>query len=253
VRWKLSMPLTLVFCLFLFNAEALAGTPIILYSEQGQKPFSYEENGTVKGAYIESLQRVLKKLPEYDVRVRLASWARTLAEAQNGESAGVLGVYYRPKERPYLNHSKAIYRETVAVYCNRDSVLNRKFKTYPDDFAGMTFGNQSGYLAPGPRFFEFEKEGKIKVVEDINFANLVKKMLVGEIDCVVNPEPVVKMTLENLNAIGLPDRMKNQSKFIMKIKTETVHVGFSKKYEEIHPEFKKFRLLFDQAAEKQAF
>jgi polar amino acid transport system substrate-binding protein len=44
--------------------------------------------------------------------------------------------------------------------------------------------------------------------------------------------------------------MRYKSKRIMAIKTETVHVGFSKKYEETHPELKQFRLLFDKVAEK---
>ncbi|QJQ06340.1 hypothetical protein EJG51_011265 [Undibacterium piscinae] len=46
-------------------------------------------------------------------------------------------------------------------------------------------------------------------------------------------------------AAGLPERMQDKSSLVMKTKQETVHVGFSKKFEELHPELKKFRLLFD--------
>jgi polar amino acid transport system substrate-binding protein len=236
--------------LLLTSYMASAKTPIVLYSEEGQKPFSYQENAEVKGAYIDSLAKILKKLPDYEVSIKLAPWARAIAEVEHGESAGIIGVYYRPNERPFLNHSKAIYLEEVAVYCNRENIKNRQFKQFPDDFTGMSFGNQKAYLAPGPAFFEFAKQEKIKIVEGIEFPKLVKKMLVGELDCVVNPDLVIQMTLKDLEAAGLPERMQNTSRLVMKTKQETVHIGFSKKYEETHPELKKFRLLFDSMINK---
>lgn len=232
-------------------AHTPATTTIVLYSEAAQRPLSYEENGTPRGAYIDSVQRVLKRLPpEYRVEIRFASWARVVEEARSGNSAGILGVYYRPKERPYLNHSKAFYAEDVAVHCNRDSVEGRTFRTYPDDFAGLRFGNQRGYLAPGPRFFQFAREGRIQVVEGHEFQDLVKKMLVGEIDCVVNPSVVLNEALVTLEARGLPERMRYKSRRVLNIKAETVHIGFSKKYEETHPELARFRQLFNKAVDE---
>jgi len=224
--------------------------PIVIYSEAGQRPFSYEENGVPKGAYVESLMRVLKRMPGYQVQIRFAPWARAVEEARTGNSAGVLGVYYRPTERPFLNHSKTIFREEVAVHCNRDSVANRTFTTYPDDFTGLRFGNQRGYLAPGPRFFALAREGKIEIVEGQELYALVKKMLVGEIDCVVNPSVVINEALVTLEAQGIPERMRYKSRRVMAVKTETVHLGFSKKYEEQHPEFAQFRQLFDKVADE---
>ena len=229
------------------NASAAT---LVIYSEAGQRPFSYEENGQPKGFYVENFLRVVRKIPGYDVQIRFASWARAVEEARNGNAAGVLGVYYRPQERPFLNHSKSIFEEEVAVHCNRDAIGNREFHKYPDDFAGLKFGNQIGYLAPGPRFFELAKEGKITIVEGSEFPALVKKMLVGELDCVVNPGIVVNEALIALETKGLPERMRYKSKRVMAVKTETVHVGFSKQYEALHPELKQFRLLFDKAAER---
>lgn len=239
-------------CACLASTIALAqSTTIVLYSEAGQRPQSYEENGTPKGAYIDNLQRVLRRMPpEFKVEIRFASWARTVEEARNGNSAGILGVYYRPKERPFLNHSKPFYSEDVAVHCNRDAIAGRTFHTYPDDFAGLKFGNQRSYLAPGPRFFEFAREGKIEIVEGHEFHDLVKKMLVGEIDCVVNPSAVINEALVALEARGLPERMRYKSRRVLNIRTETVHIGFSKKYEETHPELARFRLLFNKAADE---
>ncbi|RZT41805.1 substrate-binding periplasmic protein [Cupriavidus agavae] len=229
-------------------APGIAQTTIVLYSEAGQRPLSYEENGVPKGAYIDHVRRVLNRIPGYQVEIRFASWARTVEEARNGNSAGILGVYYRPKERPYLNHSKPFYAEEVAVHCNRDAIEGRTFHHYPDDFAGLRFGNQRNYLAPGPRFFQMGREGRITIVEGHEFQDLVKKMLVGEIDCVVNPSVVIGEALRGLEARGLPERMRYKSRLAMLVKTETVHIGFSKKYEEAHPELAKFRDLFNRAA-----
>lgn len=231
------------------TSSAVAQTTIVLYSEAGQRPLSYEENGVPKGAYIDSVMRVFKRMPPgYKVEIRFASWARTVEEARNGNSAGILGVYYRPRERPFLNHSKPFYAEEVAVHCNRDAVEGRTFHTYPDDFAGMRFGNQRGYLAPGPRFFEMARQGRIDVVEGHEFQDLVKKMLVREIDCVVNPSIVINEALLSLEAQGLPERMRYKSRRVMAVKTETVHIGFSRQYEALHPELARFRQLFNQAA-----
>lgn len=245
-------PCRALFAACVICAAPLAGaqTTIVLYSEAGQRPQSYEENGMPRGAYIENLQRIVKRIPEFKVQIRFASWARAVEEAKHGNSAGVLGVYYRPKERPFLNHSKAFYTEDVAVHCNRDSVEGRTFQTYPDDFDGLKFGNQRGYLAPGQRFFQLVKEGRIKLVEGHEFHDLVKKMLVQEIDCVVNPSAVLNEALVTLETQGIPERMRYKSRRVMTIKSETVHIGFSKKYEEAHPELARFRQLFERAADE---
>ncbi len=237
-------------CLVVAAPHVLAQTTIVLYSEAGQRPQSYEENGVPRGAYIESLMRVVKRIPGYKVEVRFASWARVVEEARNGNSAGIVGVYYRPGERPFLNHSKAFYAEEVAVHCNRDSIQGRTFKTYPDDFIGLKFGNQRGYLAPGPRFFQLARTGKIEVIEGHEFQDLVKKMLVGEIDCVVNPSAVLNEALVALEAQGLPERMRYKSRRVLTVKTETVHIGFSKPYEVLHPELARFRQLFNKAVDE---
>ncbi|BEV72571.1 hypothetical protein THUN1379_20530 [Paludibacterium sp. THUN1379] len=229
---------------------AAAGPTLVFYSEEGQKPMSYQENGMPKGEYIDHFLRIARQVPGYQIEIHFASWARGLEETREGLSAGLIGAYYRPQERPYLNHSKAIYQEDVAVHCNRDAVADRQFRRYPDDFAGLTFGNQRGYLAPGPQFFAMAAQGRIKVVEGLAFTGLVKKMLVGEIDCVVNPSLVLDQAITTLEAQGLPERMRYKSRRIMLVKTESVHVGFSKKYEASHPELKTFRALFDQIASR---
>ncbi len=236
--------------LLIATGSASAQTKITIYSESGQRPMSYEENGVAKGFYIESLQKVLKKIKGYDVQIVFLPWARAVEEVRSGVGAGVMGAYYRPTERPYMNHSASIYEEEVSVHCNRDKIGNRKLQNYPADFAGLVFGNQRGYLAPGPAFFEMVKQRKISVVDGVEFSSLVKKMLVGDIDCVINPTIVMNEALAALESKGLPDRMRDNSKRIMAIKTETVHVGFSKKYEEAHPELKQFRMQFDKAAGK---
>jgi len=227
---------------------AWAQKTLLFYSEAGQRPFSYEENGTPKGFYVDSLQRIMKTLPAYRVEIRFVPWARAIEEVKSGNAAGILGVYHRPDERPFLNHSKPIFQEEVAVHCNRDTVAGREFVRYPDDFAGLRFGNQRAYLAAGPEFFAMARARQIQIVEGIEFHDLVKKMLVGEIDCVVNPSIVINEALVTLEARGLPERMRAKSKRIMTVKTESVHVGFSKKYEEKNPELAQFRQLFDRAA-----
>lgn len=237
-------------CMFGVVPPAQAQTTIVLYSEAGQRPFSYEENGIPRGAYIENVQRVFKRIPDFKVQIRFASWARAVEEARNGNSAGVLGVYYRPKDRPFLNHSKPFYTEDVAVHCNRDSIEGRTFKNYPDDFVGLKFGNQRGYLAPGQRFFQLVSEHKIDLVEGHEFHDLVKKMLVQDIDCLVNPSIVLNEALVTLEAQGIPERMRYKSKRVMTINSETVHIGFSKKYEEAHPELARFRQLFDKMVDE---
>ena len=226
---------------------AWAQTVLPFYAETGQRPFSYEENGLPRGYYFDNFQRILKTLPAYRAEIRFAPWARALEEAKNGNAAAVIGVYLRPDERPFLNHSKAIFQEEVAVHCNRETVAGREFTTFPEDFAGLRFGNQRAYLTPGPRFFELVRAGRITLVEGIEFHDLVKKMLVGDIDCVVNPSVVINEALVTLEARGLPERMRARSKRVLTVRTESVHIGFSKKYEEKHPELARFRQLFDQA------
>ncbi len=54
--------------MFWAAVPAQAQTTIVLYSEAGQRPQSYEENGIPKGAYIDNVNRVPKRIPEFKVQ-----------------------------------------------------------------------------------------------------------------------------------------------------------------------------------------
>ena len=54
-------------CMLAAAPFAMAETTLVLYSEAGQRPLSFEENGMPKGAYIENLNRILKRIPDFEV------------------------------------------------------------------------------------------------------------------------------------------------------------------------------------------
>ncbi|MEN9396448.1 MAG: hypothetical protein RLZ81_978 [Pseudomonadota bacterium] len=177
--------------------QALAAQKVVIEADNDYAPYSYVEDGELKGIYVDLLRLAGKKLaPAYEVELEAIPWKRGLKNLETGRSMALFPPY-RSKERPYIDpYSTPLYRETVALFCN-ESNPGRAPRRFPEDFAGLTIGVNLGF-ALGDKMTDAVKARTFTVTESKGNEDNLWKLQAGQIDCYANDRLAVQYSFNKL-------------------------------------------------------
>lgn len=203
-----------------------AGEKVTLYGDENYAPYSFVEGGRFRGMYVDILEKAAERLkPAYDITLQPVPWKRGLADLEFG-SAFALFPPGLKRERTYIDrYSVAIYRETVAVFCN-DAVMAQPRKTFPDDFAGLTVGVNLGFLL-SDRLMQAAKAGTVKLESAKNNDANLKKLAGHRIDCFASDRAAARYAARQLGAYFASTGFKLQE--AVELSGEDTFIGYSVK------------------------
>lgn len=209
--------------LVLFSLQSNAATEVTIIGDNGYKPYIYSDGGVAKGIYAEIITAAFAKMSDYTLKWDLKVWKRGLSDLESGKGFALVPPYYRPDDRPYIDpYSEALLDEKVVLVCRKE-VLNKERATFPDDYVGLKFGNNTGYATLGDDFFNLVKEGKITLHEAPSTEANLKKITAGRIDCYGNDRMVIATSLKDMgSALGTDVDVAHD------VKTEKGFLGFSR-------------------------
>jgi polar amino acid transport system substrate-binding protein len=172
-------------------APAVAATPeapiaVTIYGDDAYPPYSYLENGEMKGIYTSIIHAAAKRMPEYRVSLLPVPWKRGLVKLETGEAFALYPPYLRPAERPYMDYSDSMLAEQLVVYCSQPVIERRPRKVWPDDYAGLRIGLNAGFLSGGKLFDQAVAEGRLSAVPARSSRTNLLKLMKGRIDCFLN-------------------------------------------------------------------
>ena len=200
---------------------------VSIYADEDYPPYSYVENGQLKGIYKEILTGAFKKMPKYNVHLIPVPWKRGLSVLETGEGFALYPPYYRPTERPYMQYSNPIFTELVVVFCNEAAIAKKQLKMWPDDYFGLSIGMNSGFLSGGPKFDQAVKAKKVRLDSSATSRSNLLKLLVGRIDCYVNDKLMIESEYKKIksepNFAARPLSIQETSE----VSTELVFLGYT--------------------------
>lgn len=218
----LSLSVPTFILLLSINSPAFSKQQVSVIGDGSYFPYSYLEGGENKGIYHDILTEAFSKMEGYEVTIKLQPWKRGLNDLKTGKVFGLYPPYYRPKSRPWINpYSTSILDEVVVVVCNKDRVAGKKFVKFPQDYAGVSFGNNSGYQSGGKEFMDMVASGAISMTETKDTSSNLKKLKHGRVDCYINDRLAI---LTEAKKMGGADWFIETSI----IATEQGYLGFSK-------------------------
>lgn len=178
-------------------------------------PYSYEENGIVKGIYTDILQKVFIRMEDYRITIKAVPWKRGISYLEDGTGFAAYPPSYRPKDRPFISpYSIPISDEKVVVFCREDILKDKSRPNWPDDYYGLKIGNNAGYVYGGDKFWSAVKEGKIKIEETTHTDGNLQKLALKRIDCYMNERVAVLLSLKKLTKEGKYDPGRGDSKIV---------------------------------------
>ncbi|MDC7217479.1 MAG: transporter substrate-binding domain-containing protein [Spirochaetales bacterium] len=212
---------SVLLCVFLLLISSPGAAREYLAVSMEFAPFSYTENGTVKGLDSEIVEECFRRMGE-DVELILIPWNRALSMGMQGNADCIFNILKTPEREFQLLYSKPLRQEIMTLYVRKDSPL-----VFNGDLSELK-GLRLGLI----RDFSYGKKVDIFIKNqvpdsDIEFSVAsemsVAKLTKGRFEVMVGD---MISTLGAINRLGVADQVRQLGAPISK---NDVYVAFSKK------------------------
>ncbi len=150
----------IVFLLIMSSISFAEDRPLSFVCGKGFPPFSYEENGVVKGMDVETVEEMASRL-NIKIKIELKPWKRVLSMTELGKSDGAFSCFKTAEREKFAFYTSPVNYSTYSIFVKKGKEFNFSSIT---DLHGKFFGKNRG-LAISDEFDQAVKEGKISVVE----------------------------------------------------------------------------------------
>lgn len=214
--------------LFPVCLEAAGVTPVTVYADAGYPPYSYVEDGQVRGIYTDILKLAFSRMPAYQVSIKAEPWKRILAQVSLGHYFAFYPPYQRFAERPFIDrYSVAILEEVTQPLC----LLPAQYKPanpayFPDGFSGLRFLRNSGFLVGGEAVQAAVSKGIIKLDEAADTVTSLRMIAAGRADCYLGDPLAVQYEIYR-RRLRKPDGTRLELLGGPVLGRETGHIGYA--------------------------
>lgn len=187
-------------------ADGAAPVAVTIYADAGYPPYSYEKSGKPAGLYYEIVRAALAHMHGYAVEVQAVPWKRGMALLKSGAGFALYPPYMNLKDEPWTwPYSLPLYDERVVAVCRKDVLAAKPRKRWPEDFYGLTIGNNAGFIVGGAEFDKAVRNGSIRMEEAKDSETNIIKLGMKRIDCYINDRVSIQWTKNQLKAEGKYD------------------------------------------------
>lgn len=199
---------TLTLIAGLLFAAACRGAPVnvTIYADEGYPPYSFVQGGKPAGLYYEIVKAALARMPAYRATIEPVPWKRGMAMLKQGNAFALYPPYLNTRDEPWTwPYSLPLYDEHVVAICRKDVLGKHLPMRWPQDFYGMTIGNNAGFIVGGVEFTDMLQAGKIRMEEGKDNRTNILKLGMKRIDCYINDRVSILWTKQQMQAAGQYD------------------------------------------------
>ena len=135
-----------VWLLLLPRFSHAAPAPLLLLTME-YPPFSFEEQGQVKGISVEVIREAFQRIGQ-PVTIEISPWARALRRVEAGDVDALFPAAEQAKRKRYADYSVPLFRETVSLFVTDESTFsfNGELSSLEQQVVGVvrgfTYGKQ---------------------------------------------------------------------------------------------------------------
>ena len=223
MQWHRLLFASLFICVAAAGQATTGKVAVTLYADEGYPPYSFIENGRPAGIYYEIVNAVVAQMDDYKVTIRPVPWKRGMALLKTGEGFALYPPYYNTKDEPWTwPYSEPLLDEQVVAYCSPKIVKKRPMR-WPEDFYGLRFGNNAGFIVGGEAFEQAVRDRKIEVHEARDSTANIRKLRLGRIDCYINDRKAILWTFKQFERKGSPDLPLKEGELVEAASVATFH------------------------------
>ncbi len=192
------MPLIKTLALFLcfMFASQVNAEPWRIGADQNFPPFSFVENGTLKGIYVDIVKEVMKEVG-IEYKISTYPWARVVRVTDNSEVDFSFPWVGKPERFKKYLMVGPIHEGRNVFAVKKSSTVT--YETL-NDISGLTVGTVRGY-SYGSDLFDnatnFKKDDAAK-----DNINILKKLTGGRVDLIIGDQYVLAAEAKKLGLLG---------------------------------------------------
>ncbi len=225
-----------VLCLLIAaSARAEAPTPVVIYGDDDYPPYSYVENGQLKGIYTQIVREAVQAMPQYAVQLRPVPWKRGLLMLQTGEAFALYPPYSWRSERPYVRYSVPLLMEQLVVLCNREVLAKRTLRQWPADYGGLHIGVNAGFLLGDAKQTAALQAASIVFDTAKGTRTNLLKLMRGRIDCYVSDRLSAQWELQRIRRESPSGAPMQAIEETAQLATQQGHLGFTARRPATYP------------------
>lgn len=213
-----------IFLIYILSLNLFA-QKITIYSGCNYKPYSYCEDGKVKGISVDIFKSIFAKLKDYSIEVKGIDLKKARQKMKDREILMLGTMSYRKKRLSYIYYTKPYIYHNRALYCNKKYKKNLK---WPENFYGLKIARAKGHSMNSDLKNAVES-GHIKMVEG---KDSLIKLIENRVDCYIDDNiaikgEMLKIKKEYKDANMSLDKLDKITKIISFAKS-AYYIGFSK-------------------------
>jgi polar amino acid transport system substrate-binding protein len=206
-------------------AAALASTTVEIETDENYPPYSFVENGQLKGIYIDFIQQAAHKLePAYTVKLIPTPWKRGLRNLELGHSLALLPPYMTNERNAYATFSVPLLRESIVLFCHEGIQLPATPR-FPMDFKGKTIGINRGFFQ-GEKLLKAVKSGAVIQSEVTSNEQNLRMLHLKRIDCYASDRFAARFSVQKLRAANPAIDIKLHER--VELAGETAYIAYSR-------------------------
>lgn len=191
------------FFIYLIFTTLVFSDTLLFYGDNEFAPYSYEENGELKGIDIEIIEEVERRL-NLDIKIELVPWNRLIELTKQGKVHGSFSLFYNNERAKYAYFTNyPLHNSKYSLFLLKENYED--YKSFEDIYNKKIGLNRSFYI--NELFENLVKNETIALDESENINKGVSLLLNKRIDLYLgNEEGVYKYLKENKisNVISLP-------------------------------------------------
>ena len=213
--------LILLFPFFLFGGQ------VTIHAECNYRPYSYCEDGKVKGISIDIFKSIFSKIQDYSLNI-VGMDLKEARKKMKAKEILMLGTMsYRKSRLSYVHYTAPYIYHNKALYCNKKY---KKKIDWPKDFYGSKIARAKGH-SMDKVLKKAVKDGFIEIIEGTPTEN-IQKLINGEVDCYIDDSIALKgemlKTKKEYRDKNLPLDKVNKITEAYSLSKSPYHIGFSK-------------------------
>ena len=187
--------LFVIVCIVLSSGFSESKKVIILGTVENLPPFSYYEDGVLKGIDIEVINELAKRT-NLELTIKTLPWIRVISQLQAGTIDGAFSVYDNEERKKFCTYIDVVHYDNLGIVVRKEKLFN--YFTIHDMY-GKKVGINSGVYVT--KEFEMAVANGNIIVEDVNDSEMtnVQKLFVNRIDAVIG---VVETMLYSARQLG---------------------------------------------------
>ena len=216
-------------------ARAQAPQPVVIYGDDDYPPYSYVEQGQLKGIYTEIVREALQAMPQYQAQLRPVPWKRGVLMLQTGEAFALYPPYSWRSERPYVRYSVPLLMEQLVVFCNAEVMAKRALQQWPADYGGLHIGVNAGFLLGDAGQMAALRAGKVVLDPAKGTRTNLLKLMRGRIDCYVSDRLSAQWELQRIRRESPSGAPMQAIEETAQLATQQGHLGFTARRPATYP------------------